>query len=516
MTTSANEEGAVPNTVSVVSDVDNKKYKLVMKGDMRSISVGKIKKHLAAHCKLPVEEQLLTFNGTVLADTATGQQVGLFPGAQLRLARQPRSEAVASHQPRSPYQPASPSQAGAPPAHAQAAPQATAQPRSQQPYWGGDSGAEQQRQVYPSHLPPAPVPEGGNNLGTRVSPNRLNTSVPESADAAAMERQREALVGSFQRERELEERCSRLQRENARCHEDLAAAQQHVLQKERELDTALRDNDRLQHDVAAQRRELEVRHPRGMSPRRAGVGGLQLARQNLAEFGQELGVQHELDFDENMTCVVGVEQKYTILLTYDQSTDRLYVYSTLLTYLPPDEKLRLRLFEALLEGALLGRDMAGGGVGVSVKNELILMATSIDLRHSDSSALRELAPVFVECLIKWRAGVKGVLERHARASGVLPHPEGGAPPLDAPAAFGSAPPPRSEFTTVGGGPAPLPAHVPPVSPASYARASASGAVPGQWQGSSSAMQQLEARERELAREQQLLQRQRSQLQHHLY
>eukprot|EP00756_Hemistasia_phaeocysticola_P060159 Hpha_TRINITY_DN3785_c0_g1::TRINITY_DN3785_c0_g1_i1::g.23878::m.23878 len=346
----APDEGPPPNTVSVVSDIDNKKYKLVMKGDMRSISVGKIKKHLAAHCRLPVEEQVLAFNGTVLADTATGQMVGLFPGAQLRLSRQARSDAGA------PYHPPSPTRAAPPPVQSQPQSQhphpIPQQQLQQQPYWGGEGAPDPHRQAFASQRP-APGPGSGNFHGDRTcSPPRHNASVAES-DFAAMERQREALAGSFQRERELEERCSRLQRENSRFHEEIATSQQHLRQKERELDSALRENDRLQHDIAAQRRELEMRPQSGAAPR-SGVGGLQLARLNLAEFGQELGVQHELDFDENMTCVVGVEQKYTILLTYDQATERLYVYSTLLTYLPRDEKLRLRLFEALLEGALLG------------------------------------------------------------------------------------------------------------------------------------------------------------------
>ena len=140
-----------------------------------------------------------------------------------------------------------------------------------------------------------------------------------------------------------------------------------------------------------------------------GASGLTLARQNLAEFGRDIGVGEQLDFDENLTCVVGLEQRYTILLTYDNTTERLYVYSTLLSYLPQDHAARLRLYEALLEGALLGREMCGGGVGLSMKNELLLMSTSIDLKHSDCSALRHVAPTFVDCLVKWRQLVKETL-----------------------------------------------------------------------------------------------------------
>ena len=78
------------------------------------------------------------------------------------------------------------------------------------------------------------------------------------------------------------------------------------------------------------------------------------------------------------------------------NSDRLYLYSPVLDGLPKDDKTRLRLYEKLLEGSLLGGQMAGGGVGVAVAEELILVHVTIDMEHAVSSALRALAPVFVE------------------------------------------------------------------------------------------------------------------------
>eukprot|EP01060_Flectonema_neradi_P006188 TRINITY_DN14146_c0_g1_i1.p1 TRINITY_DN14146_c0_g1~~TRINITY_DN14146_c0_g1_i1.p1 ORF type:complete len:102 (+),score=15.47 TRINITY_DN14146_c0_g1_i1:3-308(+) len=67
--------------------------------------------------------------------------------------------------------------------------------------------------------------------------------------------------------------------------------------------------------------------------------------------------------------------------------------------------------------------MSGGGVGLSMKCELLLMSTSIDLRHSDTGALRSLAPVFVEALVKWRQTVKVLLmEETGPASTQIPTP----------------------------------------------------------------------------------------------
>eukprot|EP01062_Namystynia_karyoxenos_P014352 TRINITY_DN15166_c0_g1_i2.p1 TRINITY_DN15166_c0_g1~~TRINITY_DN15166_c0_g1_i2.p1 ORF type:complete len:508 (+),score=148.28 TRINITY_DN15166_c0_g1_i2:95-1618(+) len=491
------------NTISVVSDIDGKKYKLVMKGDMRNITIGKIKKHLAAHCHLPIEAQVLTFNGTIVDNMSTGEQVGLFPGAQLRLSRQqlppPSAAPSALHAP-----------CGAAPA-AYPPPQGRAPPL-------GPCGREA--------MPPAPPTAPERHL----SPPRWQQ--PNGADhlSAPLRAERMERMISGRRERELEERCARLERECSRLEGELAAAHALARDRDRELERAVREAERLQHEAVLQQREIEVLRTR--PPPRGAQSGIQLARQNLAEFGQELGVQHELDFDENMTCVVGVEQKYTILLTYDQSTERLYMYSTLLTYLPKDEQLRLRLFETLLEGALLGRDMSGGGVGVSVKNELILMAASIDLRHSDSAALRDVAPQFVESLIKWRAAVRDVLERHARTVG-LPHSADGqlsahdAVPYDGQGSFTA--PPAGPVSAAAGVLAPPRAGAPPVSPASYARAftGPGGApalqrpdpLPVQYAApqpplqpeAAAALHQLDAQEREIMRQQQLIQQQRDRI-----
>ena len=46
--------------------------------------------------------------------------------------------------------------------------------------------------------------------------------------------------------------------------------------------------------------------------------------------------------------------------------------------------------------------MAGGGVGVAVKEELILIHCTIDMEHAVSSALRAFAPLYVETVEKWR------------------------------------------------------------------------------------------------------------------
>lgn len=125
------------------------------------------------------------------------------------------------------------------------------------------------------------------------------------------------------------------------------------------------------------------------------------ARANLKEFGKELGLEG-LEFDENNTCILGIDDEFSLHLTYEPNSKRLYLYSPLLDGLPVDDKTRLKLYERLLEGSMLGGQMAGGGVGVAVKEGLILIHCTIDMEHALSSALRAFAPLYVETVEKWR------------------------------------------------------------------------------------------------------------------
>jgi len=125
------------------------------------------------------------------------------------------------------------------------------------------------------------------------------------------------------------------------------------------------------------------------------------AKDNLKEFGKELGLEG-LEFDENNTCILGIDDEFSLHLTYEPNSKRLYLYSPLLDGLPKDDKLKLRLYERLLEGSMLGGQMAGGGVGVAVEEELILIHCTIDMEHAVSAALRAFAPLYVETVEKWR------------------------------------------------------------------------------------------------------------------
>lgn len=137
---------------------------------------------------------------------------------------------------------------------------------------------------------------------------------------------------------------------------------------------------------------------------------LENAKANLKEFGKELNLEG-LAFDENNTCILGIDNTFSLHLTYEPNSDRLYLYSPILDGLPKDDKIRLKLYESLLEGSMLGGQMAGGGIGVAVPEELILMHCVLEMGVGvDASALRRFAPIFVEAVEKWRARAKAILE----------------------------------------------------------------------------------------------------------
>lgn len=125
----------------------------------------------------------------------------------------------------------------------------------------------------------------------------------------------------------------------------------------------------------------------------------QSAAENLRLLGEALHTPLQLGHE--LTCSVGTGET-TIFFTLDPPTERLYIYATLLTSLPEEEALRLKLYEVLLQGSLLSREVCGGGVGVSTESGVVLLSTSLPVKHCGSRALVETVPPFVTALNRWR------------------------------------------------------------------------------------------------------------------
>jgi hypothetical protein len=159
------------------------------------------------------------------------------------------------------------------------------------------------------------------------------------------------------------------------------------------------------------------------------------AKANLREFGKELNLEG-LDFDANNTCILGIDNTFSLHITYEPNSDRLYLYSPILDGLPKDDKVRLKLYEQLLEGSMLGGQMAGGGIGVAPKEELILMHCVLHMGLGvDASELRRFAPVFVETVEIWRKRVASVMAGEDPGPFQFPTPRAGA----------GGPPPQPAF-----------------------------------------------------------------------
>ena len=174
------------------------------------------------------------------------------------------------------------------------------------------------------------------------------------------------------------------------------------------------------------------------------------AKENLQEFGKELNLTN-LEFDENNTCILGIDDQFSMHLTYEPNSDRLYLYSPILDGLPKDDAMKLKLYEILLVGSMLGGQMAGGGVGVAVEEELILMHCTIDMAYAIPSALRAFAPLYVETVEKWRKVAEEIMQGREPSVDMTP-----GIPMDKNAPAGAAgkvptPAPKKGNDAAGGG-----------------------------------------------------------------
>lgn len=136
----------------------------------------------------------------------------------------------------------------------------------------------------------------------------------------------------------------------------------------------------------------------------------QNAESNLQEFGKELGLQG-LQFDENNTCILGIDDQFSLHITYEPNSNRLYLYSPILDGLPENADTKLKLYSRILEGTMLGGQVAGGGVGVAENEGLILLHCYIEMAHAEVNALRNFAPLYVETVEKWRKACEDIKER---------------------------------------------------------------------------------------------------------
>lgn len=182
----------------------------------------------------------------------------------------------------------------------------------------------------------------------------------------------------------------------------------------------INENSSLNHSSSNWHDRLEELRKKEILEQQLTVSEFDVAKQNLSEFGNLLNLSN-LTFDENNTCILGIDNTFSMHMTYESNSSRIYIYSPLLDGLPRNPEVRFTLYETLLEGSLLGGKMgkykiliyssfshnsiylAGGGVGVAIAEQLILMHCIVQITlKSPSHLLKNFAPLYIETVEKWR------------------------------------------------------------------------------------------------------------------
>lgn len=136
-----------------------------------------------------------------------------------------------------------------------------------------------------------------------------------------------------------------------------------------------------------------------------------LVEEAIVAVGKCFGVSQPIVLSKENTAVLevrngtfeeGQREYHQVFLYLHTKSEQLFLYATLLDYLPRSADDQRSLYEMLLEGNLLSRQVAGGAVGISMEDNLVLLSVSVDLRHSDAEALAVKVKPFLECFLRWR------------------------------------------------------------------------------------------------------------------
>jgi hypothetical protein len=138
------------------------------------------------------------------------------------------------------------------------------------------------------------------------------------------------------------------------------------------------------------------------------------AKQNLSVFGERRN-QKNLVFDESNTYILIIEDTFSLHFTYEPYSHCLYMYSPLLDGLPTGQAPCRQLYEVLLDGAMLGEQMVGGGVGIAFEEQLVVMHCALDMEGADAEMLSRFAPLYIETVKTWRAICKNIHDNPALA-----------------------------------------------------------------------------------------------------
>lgn len=342
-----------------VESVDGRKFKMVIRGDLAKLSVTKIKRYLKSY-GVP-DDQQLQYHGQPLAEEMTGKDFGLANDSVLQLYdpaasphhQQQRKEASSSQH----------RTAGERRAESAGAPKGFTMSSGGGVGGGGGGGSA----LLSSLSGPRPAWATAGSPDSAPRPSSSSVSRPSDE----VQQLRDALAHAEAEKHDLEQQVQQLKKQNSTSSGGSRAA-----------------------------------------PAASTVDPLQNVQQNLKLLGQHLQTELTLD-STTLTCAIGADDAFTILVTFDPPTERLYIYATLLNEeghaVFSNAAYFHKLCEVCLEGALLGREVCGGGIGLSRQNEMVVLSTSLLMTCSTERALLETMPAFVESLTRWRELLQGLL-----------------------------------------------------------------------------------------------------------
>ena len=375
----------------LVEAEDGRKFKMVVRGDVGKISVEKIRRYLKSF-GIPDGQRLMS-GDLVLTDDMIGDDFGLQQNDVLHLSRPPPP---ANHSIASSSSTAGPSRVSN--FTSQYAASHVAEPQV-------DVEGRRRQQAQRDEQFDSTPRSGSSRAPVRQAPSLPLDSSPSSAAyrSSAMQEARMAHRATASSTPPPSTASSQWNQKQQSAtpprgyFSDPSFNNGGVHDQERAQMDA--ENAQLRREVDALRLELDAAR---MSSKQVNPveSLLENAKRNLLELGKEIGMH--LVLDQQLSCTIGTDERHTLLISFDAPTERLYVFSSLLNSIPSDPQVKLRLYEALLDGAFLGRDMAGGGCGVSAQNGIMMMSTSIQLRHCGPHALKDVVPVFIESLMRWR------------------------------------------------------------------------------------------------------------------
>jgi len=470
-------------SIVVISDINNRKFRMALKGSLERLSVAKIKSYLQQSTKVPASEQILQFHGATLQDNLVGGDFGLHHDAVLHMnsisnLQQQQQEHEQEHH----YQSHQQQNSGTTPPpnlpdfHQKTTPGSPPPPPPQSTHYHQSASMEHGHHQYQhqQHVPSRPAPsvpgndENNNNNNKRLADELAAIRTSLDSDKKKQQQQSYFSPSSSSASRQMNDE-ENVRPENTNKNTVHSATAESTIPESllmastrfggkyypsnktsspsrnnfgeasssssvpvpsssplsgMQIQSSLLVNensqmkkeiDQLKGKIQALEAALQAsNNTNDVSTTNSGGGFapggvLAAARAQLHGLSQELGMM-DLSFDDNFTCVIGSDDS-TVLLTVDPATERLYLYATLLESLDKiqDERKKNKIYRALLEWSMLGRDMAGGGVGIDASTGVVIMSTSIDLKNSKTPALRDTAPVFVESLVRWRQALNTLM-----------------------------------------------------------------------------------------------------------